>query len=281
MKRTTFVVFALLAALLLSVSAAVAAPPRPSPTSTVTQAVGLSEVSITYARPGAKGRTIFGDLEKWDAVWRTGANEATTFTLSHDAKIDGKALAAGTYSLFTLPRESGKWSVIFNKEAEQWGAFEHKEAEDALRVDVTPTKGAHREWFEISFHDLSTSSAQVVLHWQETQYGFKVEFDTATLAVDVAVKEGTENPRAAYGWAQYFHDAEVHGDKALELANIAAAAQDRYWPYALKARIHHSLGQNKEAKAAAMKAIELAPSDKFAEQANEQAAKLTEEVKGW
>lgn len=280
MKRTTVVVFTLLAFLLLSVSA-VAAPPRPSPTSTVTQAVGLSEVSITYARPGVKGRTVFGDLEGWDKVWRTGANEATTITLSHDAKVEGKALSAGTYALFTIPRESGKWTVIFNKEAEQWGAFQHKEGEDALRVDVTPKKASHQEWFEIGFGDLTTSSAQVEIHWQETGYGFKVEFDTAGLAVEVSAKEGAADPRAAYGWAQYFYDAEVHGEKALELITIAAEAQKRYWPLALKARIHQRLDQTKEAKAAAMKAIELAPSDQFAEQAKAQADELAKEMKSW
>ncbi|RMG72406.1 MAG: DUF2911 domain-containing protein, partial [Bacteroidetes bacterium] len=97
--------------------------------------IGTAEITINYGSPAAKGRTLWGDLVPYGAVWRTGANEATTFTVSQDVTIEGQTLPAGTYSLFTIPGESD-WTIIFNKTAEQWGAYEYDEAADALRVKV-------------------------------------------------------------------------------------------------------------------------------------------------
>jgi len=92
--------------------------PRVSPKATVAQAVGLTDVTITYSRPGVKGRAIWGGLVPYDQVWRTGANEATIVTLSQDVKINGKPLPAGTYSLHTIPGKT-TWTIIFNKKAER------------------------------------------------------------------------------------------------------------------------------------------------------------------
>ncbi|MDM7914857.1 MAG: DUF2911 domain-containing protein [Candidatus Eisenbacteria bacterium] len=94
--------------------------PRPSPKAQVMQTVGLTDVTITYSRPGVKGRVIWGELVPYDKVWRTGANEATTIAFSSDVKVDGHPLKAGTYSLHTIPTK-GDWTVIFNSKAEQWG----------------------------------------------------------------------------------------------------------------------------------------------------------------
>ncbi|HSM52087.1 MAG TPA: DUF2911 domain-containing protein, partial [Thermoanaerobaculia bacterium] len=111
--------------------------PRASPKATVMQQVGLTDVTIAYARPGVKGRTIWGDLVPYGQVWRTGANEATTITFSTDVKVAGTAVPAGTYGLFTLPGEK-EWTVILNKAAKQWGAYEYKPEEDLLRIPVQP-----------------------------------------------------------------------------------------------------------------------------------------------
>src|SRR6187431_3228823 len=91
--------------------------PRTSQKAQVMQTVGLTDVTITYSRPGVKGRTIWGDLVPYDKVWRTGANEATAITFSTDVKVNGQPLAAGTYSLHTIPTKND-WTVIFNKKAE-------------------------------------------------------------------------------------------------------------------------------------------------------------------
>ena len=99
--------------------------------------VGEAQITINYSSPSVKGRTIFGDLVPYDKVWRTGANEATVFETSKDIMVNGQKLAAGKYSLFTIPNKD-KWVVIFNSEWEQWGAYKYKEKEDVLRVEAKP-----------------------------------------------------------------------------------------------------------------------------------------------
>ena len=107
-----------------------------SPPATATGKIKDATITINYASPAVKGRTIWGGLEKYDVVWRAGANEATTFETDKNLKIEGKNLPAGKYSFFLLPRASGTWTAIFNKEPKQWGAMKYEEAKDELRVDV-------------------------------------------------------------------------------------------------------------------------------------------------
>src|SRR5712672_1541733 len=136
--------------------------PRISQNATVTQTVGYTDVAITYSRPGVKGRVIWGGLVPYDKVWRTGANEATSFTVSQDVTINGKPLPAGTYSLHTIPGKTS-WTVIFNKKADQWGSYNYDAAEDALRVDGQPADGPNQEWLTFSFPDVQNDTATVEL----------------------------------------------------------------------------------------------------------------------
>jgi hypothetical protein len=115
---------------------------KPSPAATATGKIGAANVTVNYSSPGVKGRKIFGGLEQYGKVWRAGANEATTVEFSKAVMVEGKALPAGKYGFFVIPAESGPWTVIFNKEPKQWGAFKYEEKKDALRVMVTPRKTA-------------------------------------------------------------------------------------------------------------------------------------------
>lgn len=117
-------------------------------------------VILEYGRPNVKGREIWGGLVPYDKVWRTGANEATTFSIDKDVMVEGEELAAGTYGLFTIPGES-EWVVIFNKVPDQWGAMKYDEGEDALRVTVTPEEAEFVESMEFAVED-----ADVVLRWE-------------------------------------------------------------------------------------------------------------------
>ena len=112
---------------------------RPSPAATATGKIGAANVEVKYSSPAVKGRTIWGELVPYGQVWRAGANEATTFKTDKDLLVEGKKLPAGTYSFFTIPGEK-EWTVIFNKTAEQWGAYKYDEKQDALRVMVKPMK---------------------------------------------------------------------------------------------------------------------------------------------
>ncbi len=108
-----------------------------SPRDSVRGTIGKASVYINYGSPSVKGRVIWGDLVPYGKVWRAGANEATTFSTDKDILVEGKTLKAGTYGFFVIP-EKDKWTIIFNKVAKQWGAYEYSEKEDMLRVNVTP-----------------------------------------------------------------------------------------------------------------------------------------------
>jgi hypothetical protein len=147
---------------------------RISPKAAVFQTVGFTDVRIDYSRPGVKGRVIWGGLVPYNKVWRAGANEATKFTFSTDVKINDKTLKAGSYSFFVIPAKE-KWTVIFNKVADQWGAFEYNEAEDALRFEVTPEQGGNQEWLAYTISKTSDNSAIVRLEWEKLKVPFTIE----------------------------------------------------------------------------------------------------------
>jgi hypothetical protein len=147
---------------------------RISPKAAVIQMVGFTEVRIDYSRPGVKKREIWGKLVPYDAVWRAGANEATKITFSTDVIVEGKKLKKGSYSLFAIPGKND-WTIIFNKVADQWGAFEYNESEDALRVKVKTEKAIWQEWLSYTINKASDTSAVIRLEWEKIKVPFKVE----------------------------------------------------------------------------------------------------------
>ena len=143
--------------------------PRESPAATATGIIAGSTITINYAQPSVKGRKIWGDLVPYNKVWRTGANEATTFETTKDIKVEGVLLPAGKYALFTIPSENG-WTIIFNKTASQWGAFKYKEKDDQLRVKVKASKAtafAERLTFLVD-------KSKVLFRWENLDVGFAV-----------------------------------------------------------------------------------------------------------
>jgi|AntRauTorckE5430_2_1112549.scaffolds.fasta_scaffold03411_3 hypothetical protein len=142
---------------------------RKSPPRSAENTIGSAKVTVNYGSPSARGRNIFDDLVPYGNIWRTGANEATTITFSEDVIVEGEPLGAGTYALFTIPGKDA-WTIIFNKEAEQWGAYDYDESMDALRVEVTP------ETLEENAEMLmfAVSDEAVTLHWADTAVPFKI-----------------------------------------------------------------------------------------------------------
>lgn len=145
--------------------------PRVSPNASVSQTIGTTQVSITYGRPSVNDREVFGALEAFGEIWRTGANESTAITFSDDVMIEGQKVEAGTYSLYTIPRED-EWTIIINNKL-SWGT-QYDKSEDVLRVNVEPTKGKHMEQFMIYFEDVSNDSAECVIHWDDTKVPFTI-----------------------------------------------------------------------------------------------------------
>jgi len=147
--------------------------PRVSPNAAVSQTIGTTEIRITYSRPQVKGREIFGGLVSYGEVWRTGANEATTFSVTSDVMIEGESLSAGTYSLYTIPGPE-EWTLIFNNVAEQWGT-NYDQNEDALRVTVSPESAPQREMMTFLFEEVTAENGTCVLHWNETRVPFEIQ----------------------------------------------------------------------------------------------------------
>ncbi|MDX1420164.1 MAG: DUF2911 domain-containing protein [Rubricoccaceae bacterium] len=148
---------------------------RVSPNALTGQTIGTTNVVVAYGRPSVNGRTVFGDLVPYGQVWRTGANEATAVHLSEDLHVEGERLPAGTYALFTIPQDDGAWTVVFNRAAEQWGAFNHDPSQDALRVEVTPEMGESVEQMSFWFEDVDDDSATMVLAWADVMLPIQLE----------------------------------------------------------------------------------------------------------
>ncbi|MEL7002215.1 MAG: DUF2911 domain-containing protein [Bacteroidota bacterium] len=150
--------------------------PRPSPLAMVTMKYHDNYVKITYGQPHKKGRDIFGDLVPYGSVWRTGANEATEITLTSNLLVNGELLEAGTYTLFSIPGKE-KWTIIFNKDVGQWGAYNYNERSDALRVVVPTEKVENVVWepFTIEF-DQRNSEADMNIMWDQTKVSIPVNF---------------------------------------------------------------------------------------------------------
>ncbi len=160
---------------------------RPSLSASVSQTIGVdTKIEINYSRPGVKGRKIWGDLVPYGMApgnkysdnkpfpWRAGANENTTFETNKDILVDGHKLPAGKYGIHMIPGEK-EWVVIFSKNNSLWGSYKYNEAEDALRIKVTPKEAPFKEWLAYGFDDLAGTSATAYLHWEKLMIPFKVE----------------------------------------------------------------------------------------------------------
>ena len=158
--RVVLAVVILSASVALAQSATKLDLPRPSPKGSVTQTVGLTEITVAFSSPGVKGRKIWGEVVPFDKVWRAGANECTKLTVSTPISIEGKPVAAGSYCVFLLPQKSG-WTFILSKNLEQAGSDEYRQSEDALRVPATVSTIPLRERMAFT---IATSSPLLPFH---------------------------------------------------------------------------------------------------------------------
>jgi tetratricopeptide (TPR) repeat protein len=157
--------------------------PKASPRATVGQTVGLTEISITYDRPGVNGRPIWGALVPWDSVWRAGANENTVIAFSSPVRIGGSDVAAGRYGLHMIPSRQ-EWTVILSRQANAWGSFSYDSAEDLLRVKVTPERGDFHERLAYTLDDPGQGTVVATLRWDTLAVPLKIEVDTKRVVAD-------------------------------------------------------------------------------------------------
>ena len=271
-----------LAALALTALAAPAPPaaaqeiqfPRLSPGAAVSQTIGMTEVEIHYSRPGVKGRKIWGGLVPYGEVWRTGANENTTLQVSTPFKLEGHELPAGTYGLQTIPGE-GDWTLILSKDAEQWGAFDYKPENDALRVTLRPRPAPQPvERLLFRFDDVTDSTATAVLAWERLELPFRLEVDTTAMVVEKAGQAVRwQTPMQA---ANYCIEAKTCLDEAGRWLDLSLAIQPNFWNQRAQARLLALRNDYAGAAAAGEKALASAKT-----MAQAPPASLVTELEGW
>lgn len=257
--------------------------PQPSPAGTVSQVIGLTKVNISYSRPSAKGRVVFGDLVPYGQVWRTGANKCTTIEFEGPVKFAGTDVKPGRYSLFTIPSE-GTWTVILNRNTELWGAEDRKEEEDVLQAKVPaistgqkpqarPTAAlstrsdaikhdpASVETLTIGFDAVKDDKALMYLAWENTRVEVPIEADATERAL-ANIKEALAKPdadyRAYHSSARFCVDRGLNLPDALTWAQKSTGLEKKFWNTHTLALAYAANGRYKEAIAAAEESLKLA-----------------------
>ena len=295
LKKTHIPVYAVLFLLCSAVvTLAQVVVPRPSQKASVMQRIGVTDVTITYSRPGVKGRKIWGDplpsqtaakgeatlddqnqrpkdavIVPYGHVWRTGANEATMFVITDDVLINGQKLPAGTYSLHTIPAKD-EWTIVFNGTSNQWGSFDYDPAKDTLRVKAKPQwVNDNQEWLEYSFDPVTDNSAQVNIRWEKISVPFTVEVpDVAAVtlaklqtAVGAAKPDDWRTPLQA---ASYALNNKIATDDAQGMAWLEQSIKVKptFQNLASKANALYAAGKKDEALAVAEQALQQGKTDK-------------------
>jgi hypothetical protein len=235
--------------------------PRVSQRGSVTQRIGLTDVTITYHRPAVGGREIWGKIVPYGKVWRSGANENTTITFADDVSVEGKPLAAGTYGLHTIP-DKDQWTIIFSKNATSWGSFSYDEKEDALRVNVKPHAAEPTELVTYTFEEVKPDSAAATLRWEKLAVPFRISVD-----VKAVVLRSIKNELRSVGgftWggydeaAQWCLDNNYNLEEALKWEDTSIKNEERFENYETKSRILDALGRKEESAKALSTALDKA-----------------------
>ncbi len=238
------------------------APPPASPRAAATQTIGVSDVTITWNRPGVKGRTIWGELVPWDEMWRAGANENTTISFQHPVQIEGQRLAAGTYGLHMLPTQKD-WTVVFSRNSTSWGSYSYTAEEDALRVTVKPVSAPMTEWLTYEFTELAPDAATLTLRWEKLAVPLHLHVDTPAIFLESVRNDflPSLSPSAWQGWnsaAAYCLQNKVNLEEALEWSDESVAIAENFTNLTTRAGLLEALGRTAEAQALQEKAVSMA-----------------------
>lgn len=252
MKKTVLLSAATALVLAAAPLAAQFEAPLPSPKGGVTQRVGVTDFSVSYSRPLVKGRVIWGGLVPYDKPWRTGANRATTLTLSDEIEVEGKKLPAGTYSIVTIPGKES-WTVAFNKDLDLWFKTEYDEKKDALRVEVKPVTFPEAvESFTIVFRNVTNDGADLSFVWDKLRVPVRIKVDTKALVVakgrDAVVNAKADDWETPLAVGRYFFGEKLgNPGEAMKFVERSIAVKKGWSNTAQKARILAADGKTAEA----------------------------------
>jgi len=256
--------------------AQVTTPRTPSPAAVASQTIGISTVTVKYSRPSVKNRKVWGELVPYgwnvqafgagnSAPWRAGANENTTITFSHDAKLQGADVPAGTYALFFVINQDNSGEVILSKNSRSWGSFFYNQNEDQLRAKIQIRDlASSAELLTYDFINLTKTSGELVLNWEKKQFPVKIEF-----AVDeIVMANAKDELRSTTGFnvqgpisaARYSLNNNIELEQGLKWIDQAlAGAPTNFGALQVKSGILTKMGKGADADKMMKDAMATAP----------------------
>ncbi|PJR04187.1 DUF2911 domain-containing protein [Avrilella dinanensis] len=257
--------------------------PAASPKIESEQVVGLTEIELEYARPGVKGRTVFGDMIPYGQIWRTGANENTKISFSDDVIIGGNHLPKGEYALYTIP-EKDSWTVIFYSDTKSWGVPQNwDDKKIALKAGAKLSPTDFTEYLTIAVNPIDNNSGELVISWEKTKATVPFEVPTqkkALQSIEKGLNAGTSSARDYFLAAQYLYTEDIELKKAMEFIEQSVKMSDGETPFYVlrqKALIQAKLGDKKGAIETAQKSSEAA-----AKAGNKEYVRMNEQsIKEW
>ena len=226
--------------------------PVASPRANLSQNIGLVNISVDYSRPSKKGRTIFGNLVPYNKIWRTGANQATTFSVSDDIKINNQLVPKGEYHIYSVPREKRLDLIIYNK-TDNWGSL--KEFDESLIVARVVSEFIELpfsvETFEISFDNISNNGSTINIIWDNKLAIYYLDALTKEKMITNIESVLLKNPKPSdfQKAAVYYYEEGLDKEKAFKWINKAFESykDPKYWQLRVKALIYNYYGMEKEA----------------------------------
>ena len=237
--------------LTVCVTAQVTAP-QTSPSTKTEQVVGLTAIEIAYFRPSVKGRNIFGNLVPYNQKWRTGANANTTISFSDDVLVEGNSVEAGTYAIYSLPKQES-WTIYLYSKTDNWGLPEEwNEEYVAAQFEVKTQKTeSHVENFTLQIKDITSSMANVQIAWEKTMVEFSMEVPTEKKVMKSITEtlKGEPKARDYYSAAVYYFEEEKDINQAVEWIDKAMKMQDEkpFWMLRQQSLIYSKAGKKKQA----------------------------------
>lgn len=258
MKRSILIALAVLS---IKATAQISVP-APSPLSTIDQKVGLTDLSITYSRPGVKERKIFGELVPFGEMWRLGANASTKLKTSSDIEIEGHDVPAGEYALYAIPN-ADKWTIIIHKNTSYWGTGGDKYTadEDLVRFDVKPNTKypLSVETMTFAFTDITTDGCNIEFTWENTQVKLAVKTNVDDQVMkEINMKMKGVSAATYFQSARYYYENDKDIAMAYEWINLALKENEKFWMVRVKALIEAKMGIYDKAIATATHSMELA-----------------------
>jgi hypothetical protein len=231
--------------------------PRPSPFAKVVQTVGLTDITVDYSSPGVKGRKIWGAVVPYDQMWRAGANSATKLTFSRDVSFADKPVPAGTYSFFVIPTK-GAWTVILNKKPDQSGTGrDYKQADDLLRVQVTPKPAPFRERLAYAITDFTDDKATLELGWEKLRLAIPIAVQTSAQAL-ANINSAVDGTWRTYAnAARYMLENKKDYDTGMKYVDQSLALKEDWYNLWIKAQLLAAKGNYKDALATGERADQL------------------------